>query len=58
MASSHVSRMKHVKGMECSVPREDNMGYLGRYPKGIIIDRWPHSVKAIIVRRITRRFLH
>jgi hypothetical protein len=24
----------------------------------IIIDRWPHSVKAIIVRRLTRRFLH
>jgi hypothetical protein len=42
--------------MEYIVPKEDNMGYLGRYPRGIMIDKWPHSLEAIIVRRITRRF--
>jgi hypothetical protein len=31
--------LNKLKGM-CSIPREDNMGYLGRYPRGIIIGRF------------------
>jgi len=29
-----------MRGMECSVARENNMGYLGIYPRGIIIDQY------------------
>jgi hypothetical protein len=36
-----VSRLASMSCVElvkwCSVPRGDNMGYLGRYPRGIII---------------------
>jgi hypothetical protein len=29
-----------IRGMECSVARGNNMGYLGRYPRGIIVDKY------------------
>ena len=28
------------RGMEYSVARGNNMGYLGRYPRGIIVDKY------------------
>jgi hypothetical protein len=32
------------------------MEYLGMYSRVIIIDRWAHSMKAIVVGRITKSF--
>jgi hypothetical protein len=29
-----------IRGMECSVARGNNMGYLGRYPREIIVDKY------------------
>jgi hypothetical protein len=29
-----------IRRMECSVASENNMGYLGRYPRGIILDKY------------------
>jgi hypothetical protein len=29
-----------ITGMECSVARGNNMGCLGRYPRGIMVDKY------------------
>jgi hypothetical protein len=29
-----------IRGMKCSVARGNNMGYLGRYPRGVIVYKY------------------